>query len=232
MSRITVPQNVSDFYGVYCTGLEEAIEYITQQTEKYCRESIKTVGRNPVESFKYRIKSPDSMAEKLTKRGYEVNAKNAVTEVYDAAGIRIVTSFMDDIPMMASFIRGMPGVTVTEEKDYVNHPKKNGYRSYHIICQVDDCGVGGSTYAEVQLRTIAMDTWASIEHSLKYKKYIGNEKLIVSELKRYADELASIDISLQTLREIITDEEDESNEIVICGGRAGNVGRCCGDTPA
>ncbi len=232
MSRITVPQNVSEFYGAYCKGLEDAIEYIAQQTEDYCRESVRTAGRNPVESFKYRIKSPDSMAEKLTKRGYEVNAQNACTEVYDAAGVRIVTSFISDIPMMAEFIRGIPNVTVTQEKDYVNHPKKNGYRSYHIICKVDGCGKDGSVYAEVQLRTVAMDTWASIEHSLKYKKYIGNEKLIVAELKRYADELASIDISLQTLREIITNEEEENDEIVICGGRTSNVGRCCGDTPA
>ena len=95
----------------------------------------------------------------------------------------------------------MPGIEVIEEKDYIRHAKPNGYRSYHMILRVRDI------YVEVQLRTISMDTWAALEHQLRYKKvHCSEDSLIFSELKRCADELASTDISMQTIRDMIRKE--------------------------
>lgn len=225
MNKIIIPQSTEEFYGEYFYYLSSAIDYMTAQAEgisKFCSDNI---GRDPIENIKCRIKSPDSMAEKLIKHGCEVNAKNAVSKVYDAAGIRIITSFLEDVETVAMCIRRIPGINVIEEKDYINHPKRNGYRSYHMICELlSDMGNDREhIFIEVQIRTIAMDTWASVEHRMKYKKYVVDEKLIVDELKRCADELASVDLSLQTLREIISGGIE--NEDIICGGRKGDV-RC------
>ena len=95
----------------------------------------------------------------------------------------------------------MPDVDVIEEKDYIRHAKPNGYRSYHMILRVN-----GSVYAEIQLRTISQDTWAALEHQMKYKKNIKNPEMITRELKRCADELASCDLSMQTIRNLIRQE--------------------------
>lgn len=232
MSKITVSQSTEKFYGEYLYYLNCAIEYIVAQADcisECCKESI---GRDPIESIKFRIKSPESMTEKLEKHGVAVNAENAVSKVYDAAGVRIVTSFLEDVETIAEFVRKMPGLRVIEEKDYINHPKRNGYRSYHMICEflLDIGAERKHVYAEIQIRTIAMDTWASVEHGMKYKKCIGDEKLIVAELKRCADELASVDLSLQALREIISGGVE--NEDIICGGRESNVRCCYGNTSA
>ena len=97
----------------------------------------------------------------------------------------------------------MPDAEIVEVKDYIRHAKENGYRSLHLILKVR-----GRFYAEIQLRTISMDTWAALEHHLKYKKTVsGNSGLIVSELKRCADELASTDLSMQTIRDMILEED-------------------------
>lgn len=230
MSKITVSQSTGEFYGEYLYYLNCAIEYIVAQTDNISNRCKESIGRDPIESVKFRIKSPDSMSEKLTKHGLAVNTENAVSKIYDAAGVRIVTSFLEDVETVAEFIRNVPGLRVVEEKDYINHPKCNGYRSYHMICEflLDIGAERKHVYAEIQIRTIAMDTWASVEHRMKYKKYVGDEKLIVAELKRCADELASVDLSLQALREIISGGME--NEDFICGGRESNVRCCCGNS--
>lgn len=205
MNNVTL-SDVSSFYGGYLYYLESAVEYIVAQTESISKRCLEQCGRDPIESVRFRIKSPESMSEKLIKRGAKVNAENAVSVVYDAAGVRIITSFLEDVELVAEYIRNVNGIRVIAEKDYINHPKKNGYRSYHLICEVlSDIGSGKKhIFTEVQIRTIAMDTWASVEHRMKYKKILVDEKLIVDELKRCADELAAVDLSLQTLREMIS----------------------------
>ena len=135
------------------------------------------------------------------RHGYDVNAENAVRCVHDAAGVRVITSFLEDVDIVVSFIRNIQGIEIIGEKDYINYPKRNGYRSYHIICRVPFDNI--SIFVEIQIRTVNMDTWASIEHRMKYKKMIVDEKPIVEELKRCADELAAVDLSLQKLSKIL-----------------------------
>lgn len=201
MNYFIVPDDTAEFYGEYLTPLENAAAYIIEQTEIISQKCLDRFGRNPIENIKSRIKSPESMAEKLLRHGCDVNAENAVRCVHDAAGVRIVTSFLEDVETVASLIRKIEGIEIICEKDYINHPKINGYRSYHIICRVPSGNI--NTFAEIQIRTVNMDAWASIEHRIKYKKIVVEEKLIFDELKRCADELAAVDLSLQRLCNII-----------------------------
>ena len=149
------------------------------------------------------------MRDKLAREGLAATTENALRAIHDAIGVRIVTRFINDIALIAARLRALPQVRVVREKDYVRDAKPNGYRSYHMILEVtspfrDVLGrEPGGWYVEVQLRTIAMDTWARLEHELKYKQNVGNSRIVDAELKRVADELASCDISMQTLRNLI-----------------------------
>ena len=133
----------------------------------------------------------------------ELTVENIIRYVNDVAGVRIICTFTSDIYRIADAIAKQSDVTVLRVKDYIANPKPNGYRSLHLIVRVE-----GRYYAEFQLRTISMDTWAALEHHMKYKKKVSdNTGLLVNELKRCADELASTDISMQTLRDMIRAEQ-------------------------
>ncbi len=156
-------------------------------------------GEDPIEHVKCRIKSEESMRGKLTDAGLEETPENALYAVHDAIGLRVVCSFLRDVYVVRDYLASLPDIEVVKEKDYIRHVKPNGYRSYHMILKCH-----GDLFAEVQIRTISMDTWAALEHQMKYKHATGgNDALITAELKRCADELASTDLSLQTIRDMI-----------------------------
>ena len=120
-----------------------------------------------------------------------------------------ICAFRDDIYGILEHIRKLPEVEIIEEIDYIRHAKANGYRSYHLVLSVRTAfsdvegNQPGRYFVEVQLRTIAMDSWASLEHKMKYKKDVKNQALIEAELKRCADELAACDVSMETIRNLI-----------------------------
>jgi putative GTP pyrophosphokinase len=148
------------------------------------------------------------MREKCRRKMLPEETESALTKIYDAVGLRVVCAFIDDIYRIRDHLVAQPGTEVIEEKDYIKNVKPNGYRSYHMILRLH-----GKYYAEVQLRTISMDTWAALEHHLRYKKEIGgNTSLIESELKRCADELASTDLSMQTIRDMIMEEKTKMHK--------------------
>jgi len=155
------------------------------------------------EHFMYissRIKSPESVDEKMARRG--IKPENLYTEMYDIIGFRIICPFFSDILTVVQKIREMSGIQVVKEKDYITNPKQSGYQSYHILAKTDD----GMLF-EIQIRTIALDFWAALEHKLRYKKSIKNEALLAGELKRVADNISALDSDMETLREMITQEE-------------------------
>ena len=168
------------------------------------RETLKQKnGIDPVEHCRLRIKTDESMREKCRRNGLPETAHSALTMIHDAIGARIVCAFLNDVYAIRNILADSPDFELIEEKDYIRHAKSNGYRSLHLIFRYKQ-----GFFTEVQLRTISMDTWAALEHHLKYKKQVaGNEKLLVQELKRCADELASTDISMQTLRDMIMADE-------------------------
>ena len=115
--------------------------------------------------------------------------------------LRVICAFQDDVYQMAQYLEERPEFAVLQTKDYISHPKENGYRSYHLILGILD-GPGKGMTVEVQLRTIAIDCWASLEHQIKYKRRVPHEHLVREDLKRCADEIASVDLSMETIREL------------------------------
>ena len=197
-------------YGDHCPALEKTMSRLLAGIDAIRKEMTAELGMDPVEHCLARIKSEESMREKCRRKGLPETTESALTDIRDAIGLRIVCSFVDDVYTIRDRLAALPGVSVVEEKDYIRHAKPNGYRSYHMILSVavpdGEDAISGRDfyYAEIQLRTISMDTWAALEHHLKYKKDLGgNLPLITGELKRCADELASTDASMQTIRDLI-----------------------------
>ncbi|MCR4715663.1 MAG: GTP pyrophosphokinase family protein [Lachnospiraceae bacterium] len=189
--------------------LEAAMQEMLLRINLLRRHEIALGLTDPVEHVKGRIKSEKSMVEKLIRKNYPVNAESAFSMVKDAVGIRIVCMFVDDVYRLVDVLKNQGDLNVVKEKDYIKNPKANGYRSYHIIVKLPVHLVNEVrlVFVEIQIRTIAMDTWASLEHQLKYKHNIKNQELIVDELKRCASELASTDLSMQMIQQMIEAEE-------------------------
>ena len=196
-------------YGICRESLYSVMNRLVSQIEAYNRDYESENGERLYEHLRYRVKSEESMLDKLRRRGLEPTPMNALRTLTDAIGLRIVCLFIDDVYENAARIKALPGVRVVQEKDYIRDAKPNGYRSYHMILDVEtgETDVEGNTpghyYVEIQLRTIAMDTWAALEHELKYKKDIWNPEVIAQELHRCANDLAACDVSMQTLKRII-----------------------------
>lgn len=163
--------------------------------------------RNPIETIKTRIKSPESIKEKLSRRGLAMNCENIENELNDIAGIRIICSFIDDIYMLADCLLKQDDITLIEKKDYIKNPKENGYRSLHLVVEVPIFLQNEKRLmrVEVQLRTIAMEFWANLEHKLRYKKELPDDicELTSSELLQCAEMSAQLDLKMQNVRNVI-----------------------------
>lgn len=199
------PPEDAEFYGEALALLAAAQETLAARVELIRRAEKERAGRDPVEHVKTRMKKAQSMREKLMRRGFAPSAEAALRWMHDAVGVRVVCSFLEDVYRIAEQIRQQEAWTVLSEKDYIHRPKPNGYRSYHMIVQLPVRAAGDirQVYGEVQLRTLAMDTWASLEHEMKYKGAMPDQGMLADELKRCADEIASTDLSLQTLRDLM-----------------------------
>ena len=205
-----------EFYGDKLILLEGAVSEFISCLNMIRLYQVSLGQKDPVASFQTRIKTAASMKQKLRRHGLPVTAESAVHDVYDAAGVRLICPFMQDIDRTVELIREIPGVNIAKEKDYIRNPKPNGYRSYHMILSMSLRFLGNSeehVWLEIQIRTIAMDCWASIEHQLKYKQNIPNQAFLVQELKRCADEITSTDLSLQTIRDLIEHQENDIEDI-------------------
>lgn len=202
-----------DIYGKYGVYLPKILDDLSQRIQEANDRVKQETGQKLFEHFNARIKQAASMEEKCQRKNLPRVPESALKEIRDAIGIRIVCGFIEDIYQTIEVIRQLEGCEIVLEKDYIRAAKPNGYRSYHLILEVEtpyeDChGQNpGRYFVEIQLRTIAMDSWASIEHQMKYKHEIKDSKRIVRELKRCADELASCDVTMQTIRNLIRESE-------------------------
>ena len=156
---------------------------------------------NPIEYIKSRIKSPESIVKKLKKNGYESSIQNMVNYVNDIAGIRIVCSFTSDIYRMAEMIGKQNDLTVVSIKDYIKNPKQSGYKSYHMLVTVpifmSDRVI--DTKVEIQIRTVAQDFWATLEHKMHYKFEGDGPDYITKELRECARYVAELDARMEEL---------------------------------
>ncbi len=163
--------------------------------------------RNPINSIKSRLKKPKSLREKLERRGLPFTAKAVEENINDMAGIRVVCSFQEDVYMIADSLLKQDDITLVHKKDYIACPKDNGYRSLHLIVAVPIYLASEKRMmkVEIQLRTIAMDCWASLEHQLRYKKDRAFSEKMMHELYRCAELSAELDARMGKLQKEIQD---------------------------
>ena len=179
-----------------------AIMEVETRLKSLNAEFSQEYNRNPFESIKSRLKTPESIYEKLERKGYPATVENIRERLMDVAGVRVICSFPDDIYRLAELFTRQDDIVLLREKDYIKHPKLNGYRSLHLILSVPIFLSGGkkNMNVEMQFRTIAMDFWASLEHKLKYKKDVDDADEIVSQLKACADSIETLDYQMQEIR--------------------------------
>ena len=198
-----------------------ALKEVNTKLEILNDEFVHIHNYNPIEYIKSRIKTPESIVKKLKKGGYESTIENMVTYVKDIAGIRIVCSFTSDIYKLAEMIGRQNDLTVISVNDYMKHPKESGYKSYHMLVTVpiflSDCII--DTKVEIQIRTVAMDFWASLEHKIHYKFEGDAPESIKNELVECARMVSDLDARMLSLNEEILaisqkrEEEKQLNSV-------------------
>ena len=158
--------------------------------------------RNPIEAIKTRLKSPESIMDKLSRRGLPFSAESIEQNLNDIAGVRVICAYISDIYMLRDALLRQDDIVLLQEKDYIKNPKPNGYRSLHLIVEspIFLHDQKKQLRVEVQFRTMAMDWWASVEHKLRYKKPAAPEE-VNSELKECAEISADLDKRLEKLRQ-------------------------------
>lgn len=171
---------------------------------------------NPIEHIKTRVKTAESIVKKLKRYGYETSIENMVKYINDIAGVRLICSFTSDIYRLAEMIGNQSDLKVLSIKDYIKNPKESGYKSYHMLVSVpiflSDSVV--DTKVEIQIRTIAMDFWASLEHKLRYKKDIPADQTqqLQEELLACAAQSAQLDNRMQEIRNQLVSRADKGNQ--------------------
>ena len=167
--------------------------------------------RNPIESITSRLKSPESIKEKLERKKFPMTLESIEQNLFDVAGVRVICSFIDDVYILAESFLKQDDITLIEKKDYIKNPKPNGYRSLHLIIEVPIFlqNEKKKVKVEVQLRTIAMEFWAKLEHRLRYKKHLDEKTLAYTaeELLKCAEDSANLDLRMQRIRDIIEKQE-------------------------
>ena len=164
--------------------------------------------RNPISGIKSRLKKLDSIKEKLERRDLPFTLDTVEEHIHDVAGVRVICSFVDDVYLLADALLKQDDITLLEKKDYIANPKPNGYRSLHLIVTVPIFLEHEKRImqVEIQLRTIAMDFWASLEHQLRYKKDFDFTEEMAKELQDCADLSAQLDARMDSLREHVESE--------------------------
>ncbi len=179
-----------------------AIREVRTKLEVLNDEFQSTTARNPIDNIKSRIKKPMSIYEKLQRRGFPITLDSILTNMHDVAGIRVICPFIDDIYTVADMLTAQDDITLIQRKDYIKNPKPNGYRSLHLVVEVPIFLSGGKQMmkVEVQIRTIAMNFWASLEHQIHYKKSQDDVEDVVAQLTNCANVIYETDMKMQEIR--------------------------------
>ena len=199
--RLRESKSFNRLMAEYRAAIAEVETKLKVLNEEFSQE----YNRNPFESIKSRLKSPESIYEKLEQKEFPVTVESIRENLADVAGLRVICSFPDDIYHLAELFCQQDDIILVRRKDYIENPKPNGYRSLHLILNVPIFLSEGKKYmkVEVQFRTIAMDFWASLEHKLKYKKNVKETDEIVAQLKNCADSIEKLDYQMQEIRDKI-----------------------------
>ena len=182
-----------------------ALEEVETKVNILNQEFLYTKDYNPIEHIKTRIKTQESIRKKLRRKGYEPDLKNALIKIHDIAGIRIICSFKDDIFTIAEMLKNQDDIEVVKISDYVTNPKQNGYQSYHIVVSVPVflSSVTQHLNVEIQIRTSAMDFWASLEHKINYKYNNKAPQELLVRLRECAKISSELDEKMSGIKESV-----------------------------
>ena len=180
---------------------ESGIREIKTKLDILSDESRISGKPSPIDAIKSRIKSPRSIIGKLKRRGFPITLQSMIDNLNDIGGIRVICPFIEDIYTVADMLMRQDDLTLIEKKDYIANPKPNGYRSLHLVIAVPVYFLDGceEVFVEVQLRTVAMDFWASLEHQLRYKQNKDISSRVDIELKACAEVSATLDRRMQKI---------------------------------
>lgn len=200
---IELLSGIQQSMAIYESGIQEVLTKleILQRDARFSKH-------NPIESIKSRVKSPMSILEKMHRKGFPISLESIKTNLNDIAGIRVICPFIEDIYTVADMLTRQDDLKVVEKKDYIQNPKPNGYRSYHMIVEIPVFFSKGKTpmRAEIQIRTNGMDFWATLEHQLRYKQNIeemdGYEE-VSDELLNCARAVIDMDNEMQRIKDKI-----------------------------
>ncbi|MDO4268414.1 MAG: GTP pyrophosphokinase family protein [Eubacteriales bacterium] len=211
MSDIPENGNQMDQWNSVMFLYDSALKEIKTKIDILNGEFVHIYGHTPIEHIKYRLKTPESIVKKLKADGLEVSIDNMVEKLSDIAGIRIICSFTQDIYQIADRIARQKDVSVLYVKDYIRQPKPNGYKSYHMVVTLPVYLTTGDveTKVEIQIRTVAMDFWASLEHKIYYKFEGNAPDDLEAELKACADMVDMLDAKMFSLNQSILELGDE-----------------------
>lgn len=200
-------------YDVLMMRYDSAIREVRTKLEVLNDELSLTSAQSPISSIQSRRKKTASIIDKLKKLDKELTIESIIANLNDVAGIRVICRFVDDIYKIARMLARQDDIKIIEVKDYIKNPKPNGYRSYHMIVEVPVFFASGKVLmrVEVQIRTIAMDFWANLEHQMKYKQDIEEADVIMAELKECADTIADTDLRMLSIRDKIKDVKTKAN---------------------
>ncbi|MBO5649071.1 MAG: GTP pyrophosphokinase family protein [Clostridia bacterium] len=170
--------------------------------------------RNPIASIKTRLKTTTSITEKLARHGCSLSVSNIERHIHDVGGVRVICTYIDDIYLIADALLSQDDITLIRRKDYIAAPKPNGYRSLHLLVTVPVyfADQRRDMKVEVQIRTIAMDFWASLEHQMRYKRDIPEMETVSEELRLCAEEIRRTDEKMLAIRQKIEAAEDLPDE--------------------
>lgn len=203
-------RNIKDILVVHACAIRE----VTTKLENLSYELNFSKNRNPIQYISHRIKSPESIIRKMQRRNLPLTYETALREITDIAGIRVVCPYIEDIYAIADMLTRQDDVTVLKTKDYITAPKESGYRSLHLIISVPVflSNKKQLVNVEVQIRTIAMDFWASLEHQLRYKTPVEIPASIREKLKNSAEVIYNTDLEMQLIyKEISALKEADAN---------------------
>jgi putative GTP pyrophosphokinase len=220
MEKIKLPDIPEEFEEYFGTMREMftlyicAVREVNTKLENLNQEFEFKKERNPIQYIDYRIKSPQSILEKMKHNHLQLNAETVWNEISDVAGIRVICSYIDDIYAIAGMLIKQDDIVLLKKKDYIQNPKESGYRSLHLILETPVFLSDKKHFVkvEVQIRTIAMDFWASLEHQLRYKADVDIPDTIREQLKNSAESIYQTDLEMEQIFREIGKIKDKTEE--------------------
>ncbi len=208
LQHMTLPKNATPEQKELLAGMvrvnhlfRSALKVAVTQLEILDEEFSSMYDHSPIHHIEYRLKTLDSITDKLHRRGHEVTIDNIYTYIQDVAGVRVICNYLDDIYYLRRLLTRTECFKITRESDYIKNPKESGYRSLHLILDVPIVISEGTLHlpVEVQLRTIAMDMWASLEHELRYKSDRNFSEEDAKRLQLCSEAICEVDREMQNI---------------------------------